>query len=341
MHTTTSTARQTGNTDEQNSATMCFVIRRVTTCLLVAILALVVCAPAAAQQLIYQEGFNDDGELAGRYVTTGRGRNGDNWWAHNFDLVNILPGATAPARRAGMFFRPQAPNVWNPTTDQLLTNATNWARSTPSTFLYVVNGALSEPGDFRYRDLLQGLGHTVTVIDDLATPNFAGIDAVVISSDVQSGDVGFKYTTVPLPVINFASALHDELGIASSGGTVSDNTINILNAAHPLASGVAAGLQVVTTGQNVDLNHTGGTVAPGATIVARVRGISTPTVNDFAQMDQLIAGTGAYTTRTIAGPAPLAMADVHGNSGGNGHFGVDNAHGLGGGNIEGSYPDSG
>ena len=71
---------------------------------------------SAAQQLIYQEGFNTDGEAASpqRYTTTGRAvftveqldpgllQAGPVYWAHNFEVPNSFVGVPSPtpARRA-------------------------------------------------------------------------------------------------------------------------------------------------------------------------------------------------------------------------------------------------
>ena len=92
------------------------------TILLTTVVAVTVCfvAPSTAQQLIYQEGFNTDGEAANpkRYTTIGRDvytvdrikaevdpatqQQGPVYWAHNVDVPNSfvgVPGPT-PARRA-------------------------------------------------------------------------------------------------------------------------------------------------------------------------------------------------------------------------------------------------
>src|SRR5947208_16345548 len=77
---------------------------------------------SAAQQVIYQEGFNTDGEAANpqRYTTTGRDaytvdrikaevdpatqQLGAGYWAHNFDVRNscVLAAAATPPRRANL-----------------------------------------------------------------------------------------------------------------------------------------------------------------------------------------------------------------------------------------------
>src|SRR2546427_4983678 len=104
---------------------------------------------SAAQQLIYQEGFNTDGEAATpqRYTTTGRAvytvdqlialdpntqQRGPAYWAHNFDVPNSFVGVPAPtpARRAILAWDAAiTADAVSPQMRSVLTGTFNWLLS--------------------------------------------------------------------------------------------------------------------------------------------------------------------------------------------------------------------
>lgn len=103
---------------------------------------------------------------------------------------------------------------------------------------------------------LQDLGLDVVVVDDDAsTPSMAdGKSLIVISSTVSSGDVGNKYQSSEVPVVNWEQALQDNFMMTgdvdgTDRGTTGDQTsLTIVDDAHPLAGGLSAGDQEVSTG---------------------------------------------------------------------------------------------
>ena len=114
-----------------------------------------------------------------------------------------------------------------------------------------VTSAASSTSDLQISNRLSLLGFTVTrVVDTVSqTTNADGKDLVVISSTVGSGNVGTKFTAVPVPIINWESGIYDELGTDSNntGGAVltSQTQIRITDPTHALAGGLPAGLTTV------------------------------------------------------------------------------------------------
>ena len=185
--------------------------------LLATVVAVTVCfvAPSAAQQLIYQEGFNTDGEAANpqRYTTTGRDvytvdrlktidtntmQLGPVYWAHNFDVPNSfvgVPGPT-PARRAMLAWdstitadavSPQMQSVLMATFNWLLNNKPN------AKVVFLPNMAAAQ----YFADILTAAGHTVSDFDStVAVTNF---DLAVYAPGGDSSQVA----TVKVPVLTF------------------------------------------------------------------------------------------------------------------------------------------
>lgn len=72
------------------------------------------------------------------------------------------------------------------------------------------------------------------------------------ASTVSSGNVNTKYRTVAVPVMNWESALMDDLGMTGtvsgtdSGTQASQTTRSIVNASHPMAAGLSGAPTVAT-----------------------------------------------------------------------------------------------
>ncbi len=99
-------------------------------------------------------------------------------------------------------------------------------------------------GDTAALNRLNVLGHTVTLVDDLAsvTGDALGKNLVIISSTVGSGNVNTKFRDIILPVINYEAALHDDFRLTTDVDTVTRGTIagqtqlNITTLSHPSLS---------------------------------------------------------------------------------------------------------
>ncbi len=129
----------------------------------------------------------------------------------------------------------------------------------PKKILFIAgDAALLSTSDASIVARLQSQGHTVLAINDelSTTASATGQDLVIISSSVSGSQVNTKFQGVAVPVINWETVLQDELlftGAASStsqGTSATQTTLNITDASHPLAGGLAAGVRIVanTTG---------------------------------------------------------------------------------------------
>lgn len=142
----------------------------------------------------------------------------------------------------------------------------------PPPFALFLHGTLTA-SDNLVISRLKSLGYDVADVLDTAstTSDATGKDLIVISSTVGSGNIGTKFTAVPVPIINWESALYDELGIEANnvnGLAVTGQTdIEILDATHPLAAGLTKGVKTVLSaaGDMTSLN----TIVPSAKIIAQ------------------------------------------------------------------------
>jgi hypothetical protein len=124
---------------------------------------------------------------------------------------------------------------------------------------------------------LRSLGFTVTEANE-ATPVDAvkTQDFVIISETVDAIDVGTKYRYVTVPLLTFENDLLGELGMTAlkSGrdyGTDDEQRfIWLVNAPHPLAAGLDAGIQNVLSDEHCKMNW--GKPGLGAVTIATLRG---------------------------------------------------------------------
>jgi hypothetical protein len=138
----------------------------------------------------------------------------------------------------------------------------------------VTGGQPNRVGDIPVRDRLISLGHTVTtVLDSSGTiADTVGKDLIIISSSIQSGDMAAYATsslrTLALPIIDYESALYDELLMGASGtNPVTLTSLNITSPSHPLAAGLSGTTTVYSSPNTMSAGVTG-TLGNDATVVA-------------------------------------------------------------------------
>ena len=101
-------------------------------------------------------------------------------------------------------------------------------------------------------------------------------DLVVISESVDAVDVDAKYRYVTLPVVLFENDLPGVLGMTALkngrdyGTDDEQRFIWLVNAPHPLAAGLAAGIQNVLADEHCNMNW--GKPGLGATTIATLLG---------------------------------------------------------------------
>jgi hypothetical protein len=120
---------------------------------------------------------------------------------------------------------------------------------------------------------LGSLGFGVTLGDE-ATPESAasGMDLILISESVDALDMAGKFRTTPVPLITFENDLTPSLGMTGMKNGVDTGTAEtqrllwVVNAPHPLAAGLPAGLGNVLDDEHVRMNW--GHPGPGAIVIA-------------------------------------------------------------------------
>ncbi len=167
--------------------------------------------------------------------------------------------------------------------------------------LFVINPGTFDDADLAITTRLQDvLGHTVTTVDDdlCTTADAAGMDLVLISSSVLSGNVAEKYRDVSIGVIVWENGVYrsDRMAMATGGSHLSPyDTISIVNPAHPLAAGLPAGDVVVYT-QGDRVCTVTAPLAPGAVVIANAPDGS-PSLFALEAGAELLDGTTAAGRR--------------------------------------------
>lgn len=119
----------------------------------------------------------------------------------------------------------------------------------PAEALFVIGGLPGNASELAIMSRLRAAGLVVTPWDD-DSPVPAGINdrsLILVCSTSGSGNIT-KYRDVPVPIINWEWAAYDGLGIADADGASIDNSetqIEIVDAKHPLAAGLPAGLRTI------------------------------------------------------------------------------------------------
>ena len=144
---------------------------------------------------------------------------------------------------------------------------------------YVDGVAGNDPtraGDLVVRNRLTAQGHNVTtVLDSLGIlADTVGKNLIIISSSIQSGDMAAFATsslrTLALPIIDYESALYDELLMGASGANpTGQTTLTITLPSHPLAAGLTGTTTVYGTAGTMS-NGLIGTLGTDASVVAAV-----------------------------------------------------------------------
>ncbi|GIV32716.1 MAG: hypothetical protein KatS3mg031_0251 [Chitinophagales bacterium] len=122
----------------------------------------------------------------------------------------------------------------------------------PKKVLFVTGNTSLSPSDAFIKTRMEQLGYQVTVVSDasVATNHATGMDLIFISSTINSGNVGNKFTSVALPVINCEPYIFDDMKMTDNstsnyGNIYTQTQINIINNSHPLAAGLSAGNKTV------------------------------------------------------------------------------------------------
>lgn len=166
----------------------------------------------------------------------------------------------------------------------------------------------ADPEDAPILAFLEGLGHTVTIIDDgenepTTEAAAAAADLVFISESVGSSAIRNEITEIATPMIIAEAWAWDEMGLTEGAGgglEVASTDIEIVSPDHFLAAGLSGTVPVLTATGEVSIARFSTAVAgTGATVIA------TATLSDGQTYDVLYVYEQG---------APLAVAPADGSA---------------------------
>lgn len=274
-------------------------------------------------QLVYQEGFNADGEAATpkRYTTEGRDvyevpriqselglqdQLGPIYWAHNFEVSYV--GVPAPTAGRRMLL------AWDNTVDGSIVTEDAWklveasikwmvSNKTGATILvYPDVGAIGALGD-----RLTAAGYNVIPDDPgVSEANLPTTGDLLIHA--PGGGNSSRGATARMPVLVMAAADHDDMLTSSIGATATFQPAKgtIVTPSHPAAGGLSGDFQVTTGPATWQL--IGDTLPGNSTVIANFVQSIPPTVGSLADVDAMIAGT-KQSTKTSESVATLDFSD--------------------------------
>lgn len=264
-----------------------------------------------AQELIYQEGFNSDGEAAGRYTTTGHDvyeqtrilgelgnadQKGPIYWARNTE-VSFVGVPNIPARRMIFTLRMGTDlSAFTPELLKLLDSSIAWLLEGKTSVTIAVSPNILAIGAFG--DHLAALGHTL-IDDDPTILNDPDIKADLYIHGI--GGNSSRYVMVPKPVICLSAAEYDDLllaGIGQANISFAPGQVNIAAAGHPAAGGQTASFTGFTGTGNQAFDLVYRYLPSDATVLATVNRTIAPTVVRLPDVDDIISGIRQSTNAT-------------------------------------------
>jgi hypothetical protein len=240
--------------------------------------------------------FFTDGESVGVDLDGGDG------WSVPWDTTSTADGSVALSATATDTFGRTA-------TDAISVTVDNSAGGV--VVMVVGNPAALSTGDSAVKSRLEGLGLSVTVLDDngITASASEGASFVVVSSTANSNVVGDTFAGVVQPVLVAKPWSLDDMGMTglvggTDFGTTSANSVLIVDEAHPLAAGYTGSVQV--TGSNKTMSW--GLPAGDADIIATASGRATTFV--YQPGDTLADGStaaGCRVTYSLFQSAPSSF----------------------------------
>jgi hypothetical protein len=284
----------------------------------------------SAQTLIYQEGFNTDGEAANpqRYTTIGRdvwelsrifadpplasasSQRGPIYWAHNFD-VSFVGIPNIPARRM-MFTWSGNNDIANTTEDflKLWDSSVNWMLNGKSNATVMVYSTAATIGGLA--DRLAATGHTVLDDDPSKTDAQIEGDADLFIHAATTDPSRYALLKKPVIVMTVSSDWDDMIvGSIGSDLTFTPGQVNIAAPGHPAAGGATNSFAAFTGDHAFAL--AGRFIPEGSTTLATVNHTIPPSVARLSDVDDMIAGTKQHEMTD----GTLATLDISDGSTGN------------------------
>jgi hypothetical protein len=275
--------------------------------------ALLISSPLLSAQLLYQEGFNTDGEAASpqRYTTEGRDalepaehglpdQLGPIYWAHNFEVSYVgVPAPTAGRRMLLAWDNTIDASIVTEDTWKLLEASIKWMVNNKAGATIVVTPDPSALGALG--DRLTTAGYNLIADDPgVSEANLPTTGDLLIHAPGNSNSS--RGATAKMPVVVMVAADHDDMLTSSIGATATFQPASgtIVTPTHPAAGGLTGSFQVTTGPATWELI---GDILPGNAIrIADFVQSIPPTVSSLADVDAMAAGTkqSTITTETVA-----------------------------------------
>ncbi len=288
-------------------------------CLAISLLELCLPRDGVAQNLLYREDFNTDGDGV-RYTVGGRGMNlglvdGPSYWEHNFNIGDVGIINKAPARWASLLWSHAVePTEWTNDALDVFDSTVNWATAgRASNLVTYMTPPATTPSDLFLRDRLIAAGHNVQdLATDAALPSASNTRLIIYGSPTDVTPAT-KFNKFAAPLITWQSTGLDDLGITSIGAQVpvDNGQVTISNPAHPAVAGKSGTIQWTTTPQS--LYAPGRNIPAGGQVLATFQTSAPPVIDTLAKVDQLISGQLGGTTATGSVPQADLAAATAGN----------------------------
>lgn len=240
--------------------------------------------PAKAQELIFQETFETDGEGT-RYTTQGSSvyetariinelnRNdqiGPVYWARKSKVSVVgLPELT-PARRALMCWHHTIdPTLVTPEFLSLFDSVVSWLMKNKTSGTVLFSPPPSGSGDTVLIDRLISKGFRIVDDNGAVLPVQPAVDLIISSSNGTAGEGPSRFALYPVPMLTYNAASHDDELLSTSGESgvrfpLAD--ISIVATNHPAAGG-KKGLYKAVTGE-AQYDTIGRLLPSGAVVLA-------------------------------------------------------------------------
>lgn len=176
----------------------------------------------------------------------------------------------------------------------------------PKVLFVVANSPTLGAGDAAFLDRLTLYGFDTLIVGDTPSQTSDADHAVLVvtSSTVGSGNVATKFRDVAVPVLNWEQALQDDYLMTLNGdgvdrgGQADQQQVNIQDASHPMAAGLAAGNHAVTIQPTT---FSWGVPAPTAKVIATLTDgvLNTPCIYGYEKGALLIDGVTPAPARRV------------------------------------------
>lgn len=276
----------------------------------------------SGQELLYQEGFNTDGEAANpkRYTMTGRDlyepqrirdqlanfdQRGPIYWEHSFN-VSFTGNPDIPAKRAIYGWRGTDASAATEDFLKLFDSTIDWLLGGKKNATIVVNPDLAAIGGLA--DRLTALGHTVVPDDTTIGNDFELPGDLFIHGPGASNPS--RFVLLPKPVLVMNAPDYDDMLVGSIGSSVTfdPGQATVTAVGHPAAGGKTGTFAAFNTGGQV-FELLGSFLPTNALPVATITRIVPPAISNLGDADAAIAGTKAHD-QTSAQVATLDFADA-------------------------------